>query len=186
VRMNITARMMAVQAPGNWGREDSEAFFTRHFYRTLLQKVLLDRGVIKPGTSSGDSASTNQTETTTLIVGSLRKSAFASFPAYVTAALKKLTAGGAHENEMIRAKTEDLTDDILGGYEQDYGYRRKHLAAIWCLMAFSAGVVESLIATDRWLWLEEQECVEQAWVETVFDYRLSPRNLCVIGIKRDD
>ncbi len=47
VHFNITARMMAVQAPQNWGPEDSEGFFKRHFYRALLQKIFLDRGVVQ-------------------------------------------------------------------------------------------------------------------------------------------
>lgn len=178
VRMNITARMMAVQAPSNWGREDSEAFFTRHFYRALLQKILLDQGIVRSGVPDATDADTP------LIVGSLKKSAFTSFLAYVQAALAKLTADGANGNESIREKTSDLTEEVVSSYEKTYGYHRKHLATIWTLMAYSAGVVESLIATDRWLWLQEQDCVDQAWVETVFDYGLSPRNLCVVGIKK--
>ncbi|ETN43983.1 uncharacterized protein HMPREF1541_10848 [Cyphellophora europaea CBS 101466] len=189
VRMNITARMMAVQAPSNWGEEDSEAFFTRHFYRALLQKVLLDRGVVKPAVPPDhavkDDASPGDGNTgTPLIVGSLRKSAFGSFRAYVQAALAKLTADGAHDSAWVRERTRDLTTEMIEAYEQEFGYRRKHLAIIWSLMAFSAGVVESLIAVDRWLWLREQECVGEAWVETVFDYSMSPRNLCVVGVKK--
>jgi hypothetical protein len=49
------------------------------------------------------------------------------------------------------------------------------------LMAFSAGVVESMIVVDRWLYLREEGC--EAWVEAVFDYGLSPRNLVVVGVK---
>jgi hypothetical protein len=52
-------------------------------------------------------------------------------------------------------------------------------------MAFSAGVVESLIVVDRWLYLKEHEdLVRDCWVEPVFDYKQSPRNLVVVGIKR--
>lgn len=55
-------------------------------------------------------------------------------------------------------------------------------------MAFSAGVVESVIAVDRWLFLREQMdssgVVSECWVETVFDYKYSPRNLVVVGIKK--
>ena len=46
LRLNITARMMAVQAPQNWTEKESDVFFTRHFYRALLQKVFLDYGVV--------------------------------------------------------------------------------------------------------------------------------------------
>jgi hypothetical protein len=51
-------------------------------------------------------------------------------------------------------------------------------------MAFSAGVVESLIVVDRWCWLSEREEVREAWVEPVFDYGISPRNMVVVGIKK--
>lgn len=189
IRMNITARMMAVQAPQNWGKADSEAFFTRHFYRALLQKVLLDHGVVKQ--ASLPSEQPDNTEPAAepevdppLIVGSLRKSAFESFPAYVTAALARLTAEGALNGRQIAEKTRDIDAGISSAYENDFGFRRKHLALIWSLMAFSAGVVESLIAVDRWLWLREQPSVGEAWVETVFDYSISPRNLCVVGLKK--
>jgi hypothetical protein len=189
VRMNITARMMAVQAPGNWGFEDSEMFFTKHFYRALLQRVLFDCGLVKMIPSSDDAGDGNGSSGkdeagTPFIIGSLRKSAFESFSAYVQAALAKLTAEGAVDQALVAEKTKHLTPEIIEDYERNYGYRRKHLAIIWSLMAYSAGVVESLIAVDRWLWLREQECVEQAWVETVFDYSLSPRNLCVVGVKK--
>ena len=47
----------------------------------------------------------------------------------------------------------------------------------------AAGVVEALIVVDRYCWLREQEGVERAWVQTVFEYGLSPRNLVVVGVK---
>ena len=72
---------------------------------------------------------------------------------------------------------------MIDRYEQDYGYAKKQLAVIWSLMAFSAGVVESVIAVDRWLYLKEQPCVGRAWVEVVWEYGWSPRNLCVVGIR---
>jgi len=44
--------------------------------------------------------------------------------------------------------------------------------------------VESLIVVDRWLFLREHEdVVGECWVEAVFEYGLSPRNLVVVGIK---
>jgi hypothetical protein len=52
-------------------------------------------------------------------------------------------------------------------------------------MAFSAGVIEAAIVVDRWLWLREQEVVRECWVESVFDYAVSPRNLVVVGVKKE-
>ena len=77
-----------------------------------------------------------------------------------------------------------MSDEEIADYEDRFRKRKKDLSVIWSLMAFSAGVVEAAIVVDRWLWLREQEEVKEAWVEAVFDYRLSPRNLVVVGIKR--
>ncbi len=210
VKLNITARMMAVQAPYNWGPDDSEAFFRRHFYRTLLQRILLDLGVVQqcavadadadagvdPGDSSlagtlagnradGGSVTGKDTSGTPLIVGSLRKACFTSFRAYVHGALEKLKADPV-DGAMIAERTRSLTDDVIDHYEKEWGYAKKHLAVMWSLMAFSAGVVESIIVTDRWLYLKEQACVEDAWVDIVFDYKHSPRNFVVVGIKKNE
>ncbi|EXJ76451.1 uncharacterized protein A1O5_00959 [Cladophialophora psammophila CBS 110553] len=189
VRLNITARMMAVQAPYNWGPEDSEAFFRRHFYRTLLQKILLDVGVVKqcpdPGAAVAGGSITGRNEAgTPLIVGSLRKSCFASFRAYVHGALAKLKSDPV-DGAMIASLTQNLTDDVIDDYEQRFMYAKKNLAVIWSLMAFSAGVVESIIVADRWLFLrEQQDLVDDCWVDIVFDYKQSPRNFVVVGIKK--
>jgi hypothetical protein len=187
VRLNITARMMAVQAPYNWGPEDSEAFFKRHFYRALLQRILLDRGVVKqssdPDSIVGGSISGKYNAGTPLIVGALRKACFESFLAYVRGAIAKLSQDPV-DSYMILERTNDLTDEMIDNYEAEWAYAKKDLSIIWSLMAFSAGVVESIIAVDRWLFLREQECVERCWVEPVFDYGQSPRNLAVVGLKK--
>jgi hypothetical protein len=209
IRMNITARMMAVQAPQNWGLEDSDLFFTRHFYRALLQRIFLDRGVVAapvdsvvggavsanghtskvnwtPPNGRGPGLSSNGT-TTPLTIGSLRKFAYKDFPSYVRAAIGKLTSPNTFcevDPEFIASKMEGLTDDDIRDYEVRYGEKKKELNVMWSLMAFSAGVVEAVIVTDRYLWLKEQPEVETAWVEPVFEYGQSPRNLVVVGIKK--
>lgn len=64
--------------------------------------------------------------------------------------------------------------------------KKKEIAAIWTLMAFSAGVVETMIVVDRWCFLEEYRergVVKECWVESVFDFGISPRNLVVVGVK---
>ncbi|KAK0932014.1 hypothetical protein LTR91_008835 [Friedmanniomyces endolithicus] len=184
IRLNITARMMAVQAPQNWGEKDSEEFFTRHFYRALLQRIFLDRGLI--GTPSGDHGGVSpagHSSGTPIIIGKLRKSCYTSFVAYVQGALAKLY-DTPETGVRFRQKTEGLTDEEIEGYAVTFGPRKKDLSVIWSLMAFSAGVVEATIVVDRWLWLREQEEVSEAWVEPVFEYRMSPRNLVVVGIKK--
>ncbi|KAF3479411.1 uncharacterized protein GIQ15_06387 [Arthroderma uncinatum] len=198
IRLNITARMMAVQAPYNWSKDDSEAFFTRHFFRALLQRVLVDYGIVPvPGkTSSGDTTpgegrdepepgvlQDTEIPGCPLIVGSLRKSAFLSFTAYARAAVAKLVHDPLH-GSAIKERVECLTDATLEEYVTQYQSAKKNLSVVWSLMAFSASVVESMIVTDRWLYLREQEAVKDAWVEPVFEYSQSPRNLVVVGVKK--
>ncbi|OAA54272.1 hypothetical protein SPI_08891 [Niveomyces insectorum RCEF 264] len=116
IRCNITARMMACQAPGNWTEADSKRFFTRHCYRAILQRIFLDRGVIRrvrwgPGGDEGEDAGdlsadadvdagagtgtdglALSTAVSPIIVGTLRKACYASLPAYVRGAVAKIVA----------------------------------------------------------------------------------------------
>lgn len=189
VRLNITARMMAVQAPQNWGQSDSEAFFTRHFYRALLQRLFLDHGVVGPPSREcvGGSPAGHSSGGTPITIGSLRKACYHNFVSYVRGALEKLCGPEAPNFDLgqeIEMKLGSIADVELERYEQRFASRKKDLSIIWSLMAFSAGVVEAAIVVDRWLWLKEQEEVKEAWVESVFEYRASPRNLVVVGIKK--
>lgn len=187
MKLNITARSMAVQAPYNWGYADSEGFFTRHFFRALLQRILVDRGVVpKPGIPKdlyADQPGESGKGTTALIVGSLRKAAFESFSAYVRAATAKLSRDPQH-GAKVQERVASMTDDEIRRYETEYWHTRKNLSVVWSLMAFSAQVVEAVIVVDRWQFLREHDAVKECWVEPVFDYSLSPRNLTVIGLKR--
>lgn len=179
IRLNITARMMAVQAPQNWTEKESDAFFTRHFFRALLQKVFLDYGVVAPVDSNVGAPGTEP-----VIIGSLRKSCYLSFTAYLRGALAKLSSD-PERGMALPEKILEITDAEIEKYEIEYGPRKKELSVMWSLMAFSAGVVESLIVVDRWLFLKEHEDeVRDCWVEAVFDYKQSPRNLVVVGIKK--
>ncbi|KAF3770911.1 hypothetical protein M406DRAFT_247797 [Cryphonectria parasitica EP155] len=191
IRFNITARMMACQAPQNWTDKESDSFFTRHFYRAVLQKLFLDKGVISKednGTKTDRNSPFNMS-TNPVIIGSLGKTCYKSFHAYVRGAIKKLTTHGDYTqySQVIQDKMGTLTDEEIGGYVRAYEGRKRELSAVWSLMAFSACVVESLIVTDRWLFLREHaDVVQDCWVESVFDYKESPRNLVVVGIKRKD
>ncbi|KAE9364579.1 hypothetical protein N431DRAFT_431432 [Stipitochalara longipes BDJ] len=184
LRLNITARMMAVQAPQNWTEKESDAFFTRHFYRALLQKVFLDYGVVTKMKQDAEGEQESGFESTEpVIIGSLRKGCYSSFKTYVRGALEKLSAD-LERGVKVHEKMGDITDDAIEDYAQRYEGMKKELGVTWSLMAFSAGVVESLIVVDRWLFLREHpELVKECWVEAVFDYEQSPRNLVVVGIK---
>ena len=187
IRLNITARMMAVQAPKNWTSKDSEDFFTRHFYRALLQRILVDKGVLSKPTFDANCDNARSPRSWSgpeqaVILGSLRKSCYSSFVAYVRGALAKLRDDLAY-GDKIKGLEDRLTDEDIVKYEGAYIDKKKQLSIVWSLMAFSAGVVESAIVVDRWLYLQEQEEVKESWVEAIFDYKQSPRNLVVAGIK---
>ncbi|KAF5630917.1 hypothetical protein F52700_7136 [Fusarium sp. NRRL 52700] len=202
VRLNITARMMACQAPQNWTEKESAGFFSRHFYRAVLQKMFLDRGVVKKvrhtgsqAKSQADTAASTQDDsespfdisTNPVIIGSLRKSCYGSFKSYVRGAVEKLTTNNEYKQyaTVMQEKMGDISDEEIERYEALYLPRKKELCAVWSLMAFSAMAVESLIVSDRWTFLKEHDdLVRHAWVETVFDYQQSPRNLVVVGVKR--
>lgn len=188
VRLNITARMMAVQAPQNWTLDDSEAFFTRHFYRALLQRIFVDRGVVGEPIGNGASTETRSPRGWTgtgqpIVLGSLRKSCYLSFTTYVRGAIEKLR-GDPEQGPRMAECMDDLTDEDIARYEAKYKHKKKQLSIVWSLMAFSAGVVESIIVVDRWLYLKEHDVVKDCWVEAIFDYEQSPRNLVVVGIKK--
>ncbi|KAJ5689220.1 hypothetical protein N7462_003612 [Penicillium macrosclerotiorum] len=187
MKLNITARMMAVQAPYNWGYADSESFFTRHYFRALLQRILVDRGVLPkprvPKDPYGGDPSDAEGLPPVLIIGSLRKTAFSSFTEYVRAATVKLLRDPAHGSK-IQERIASLTDEEIAQYETEYHHTRKNLSLVWSLMAFSAQVVEAVIVVDRWQFLREHDSVKECWVEPVFEYSESPRNLAVIGLKK--
>lgn len=178
VHLNITARMMALQAPQNWTRTDCEAFFKRHFFRALLQRILCDKGIVPQSTAESEA------ETDPIIIGSLRKSCYHSFTTYVRGALVKLSADPSRA-ELMNSRLGQLKDEEIQAYELKYRAWKKRLSIIWCLMAFSAQLAEAIIVVDRWLFLKENSnIVGDCWVEPVFDYSQSPRNLAIVGIKR--
>lgn len=186
VKLNITARSMALQAPNNWSRQESENFFTRHFYRALLQRILVDRNVgPKPTIPKNiyDLNTSDENAGKAFIVGSLRKSAFDSFSAYVHAAVAKLEHD-PHLGPKVTQGMAGITEEEISRYVADYAYAKKNLSIVWALMAFSASLAEVIVVVDRWQFLREQDEVKEAWVEPVFDYGLSPRNLAVVGIKK--
>lgn len=195
IRFNITARMMACQAPQNWTEKESDSFFTRHFYRAVLQKMFLDKGIISKVYHNGDDNNKEEggspfdMSTNPVIIGSLGKTCYKSLHTYVRGAIKKLTTNKDYSQYsiVIRDKMGNITDEEIEEYVTAYASRKRELSAVWSLMAFSACVVESLIVTDRWLFLKEHsDIVQDAWVESVFDFKESPRNLVVVGIKKKE
>jgi hypothetical protein len=177
MKLNITARALAMQAPYNWGHDDSEVSFTRHFFRALLQRILVDRNILpKPEDTTED-------RTDSIIIGKLPKAAFKSFTAYIRAATAKMSRDPVYGTQ-VQERIATLTDEEIHCYEAQYFPARKNMSVVWSLMAFSSQLVESIIVVDRWQFLREQDFVKDCWVQPVFDYGLSPRNLAVIGLKK--
>lgn len=170
--LNITARMMACQAPQNWTKDTSAAFFTRHFFRALLQRIFADKGVLSASPPSSTESGEAGTSGEPIIIGSLRKKCYESFPSYVFGAMDKLGWQGKVQ----------VTEEEVCKYEERFTERKKDLSVLWCLMAFCAGVVESLVVVDRYVYLCE-EGVRDVWVEAAFEYAESPRNLVVVGVR---
>lgn len=184
LKLNITARSMAMQAPSNWTGEESESYFARHFFRALLQRMLVDKNIVpRPIVPDDIYDSEPEYQRTPLIVGSLRKHAFTSFSAYVRAAVAKLSCDPNY-GDRVKEEMGDISEEEIDRYATEYREGKKNLAVVWSLMAFSASLAESLILVDRWQFLREHDSVKDCWVEPVFDYELSPRNLAVIGIKK--
>ena len=188
IRMNITARMMAVQAPQNWTATECEGFFTRHFYRALLQRIFVDIGVVEKPSAFENSVGSGSPRGWSgsgqpIIIGSLRKACYSSFAMYARGAVTKI-GEDSKRGAIIKERMANLTDSDLLDYHETFRHKKHELSLIWSLMAFSAGVMESVIVVDRWLWLKEQKEVSTCWVQTVFDYGHSPRNLVVVGVKR--
>lgn len=195
IRANITARMMACQAPQNWTAAESDLFFTRHFYRAVLQKIFLDRGAVHevlydPDQDPGVDPATLgpfQKSTSPLAIGTLPKRSYSGGLAeYIRAAVHKLTTSKDYKkfSEVMQETMVDLTDEEIDGYLKRFEGRKKELCIVWSLMAYSATLIEALMVTDRWVWLKEQDEVKDAWVETVFDFKQSPRNMVIVGVKK--
>jgi hypothetical protein len=186
VKLNITARALAVQAPYNWGFNDSEVSFTRHFFRALLQRILVDRRILPKPSVPEDAFSDgtySEARTNTILIGALPKAAFKSFTAYIRAATIKMSRDPIYGSQ-VQEHIATMTDEEIHCYETQYHHARKHMSVVWSLMAFSAQLVEAIIVVDRWQFLREQDSVKDCWVQPVFDYRESPRNLAVIGLKK--
>jgi hypothetical protein len=186
MKLNITARALAVQAPYNWGVDDSEMSFTRHFFRALLQRILVDRHVFRKPSEPEETISDgthSKAKPNSITMGKLPKAAFKSFPAYVRAATIRMSRDPLYGLQ-VQQNIATMTDEEIACYETQYSHARKHMSVLWSLMGFSAQLIEAIIVVDRWQFLREQDSVKECWVQPVFDYTESPRNLAVIGLKK--
>lgn len=160
--LSPTAMMTGCQAPNNWprpdlARVDESIYAKRRFYRTLLEKLLFDKGIEwgqedRPtwGTGKGD---------------------LASFEAFATRAMRSL-----------KIPAEKITPDEMRAYQEQYKDCERRVAILWTLSVLCCKIVESAIVTDRY-WFLMEHGIKHVDVLPIFDYKTSPRNLMIVSTK---
>ncbi|KAK9389742.1 methyltransferase domain-containing protein [Lipomyces mesembrius] len=170
IPLPITARMLACQAPTTWTREARESFFTRHFYRALLQLIFSDRGLL--GQSENH-----------IPIGSLRKQWYSSFQTYCRGACKRAAETYDAKFDLSCDNPFDISEDVAMEYHDRLVSKKRRLCILWTLMASTvAPLTEALIHLDRYYFLKENGASE-VHVSVVFDQGISARNLLVVGLK---
>ncbi|CAH0055666.1 unnamed protein product [Clonostachys solani] len=162
--LSATALMTACQAPSNWERPDvqlatkgNSIFSRRRLYRAILEKALFDKG-IKVAAEQRPA-------------WGIRKSDMTDFTHFAHRAMDCLGISRA-----------EITTEDLKKYEEKYRNYEGRIAILWTLSVLCCKVVESVIALDRYWYLEEQG-LEQVEVFPIFDAKVSPRNLIVVAQK---
>ncbi|KAI8082960.1 methyltransferase domain-containing protein [Halteromyces radiatus] len=167
-QLGSTACMLACQAPSRWldQKEASIKAYEHHFFRCLLQWMMIEKGLI----SATDKAP---------IIGRLNKKRdFDSFPIYVKAALTRL---GMDPNAIS-------SDDAAAQYHH-YKHTAqvdKRIAVLWTLRALLGPVIESFILMDRYMYLEETvppSPTKSVSILPLFDDLVSPRNMVIVATK---
>ncbi|KAI7856337.1 methyltransferase domain-containing protein [Circinella umbellata] len=168
-RMGSTAHMLACQTPCRWSdkREETLSSFEHHFYRALLQYIMVEKGLAQVNSPP--------------VIGRLnKKKDFLSFPIYVRAALKRL-----------KVPENSITDNEAETYyaEAKANQVDKQIAILWTVRILLGPILESIILTDRWLYLKEQLAdlpeskTKGVWMWPLFDPITSPRNMVIVASK---
>lgn len=185
-------KMLACQATiriGHTSELDIMMCFKKHFYRCLLQVILIEKKVI------------DYDRTKLLALGKLRANAFnGGFLKYALAALRKLgiqrmqdlnapipsiqpsdTLKSRYFQLCINTDTPvDLSDADILDYEHRYTSRNgfEIVSAVWALRIQLSSIIESIILTDRLLYLLENTTDETTiQMFPIFDENTSPRNM---------
>jgi hypothetical protein len=116
----------------------------RHFFRALFQRVAVDKGFARPAEK--------------MVIGNLPGTAYASFPNYVAASLKKLKLD---EDLVTAAEAQE--------YVNLYAEKEDHIRIAWTLSAILAPIIESYVHTFL--------SSVQAALSTVQGYRIGPISL---------
>ncbi|KAI9303097.1 methyltransferase domain-containing protein [Cunninghamella echinulata] len=167
-KLGSIASMLACQTPSRWldQRDSSIKAFEHHFFRALLQWIMVKKGLI------------SATEKAPIIGRLNKKKDFDSFPIYVKAALHKLKM----DPDVISM------EESKSYYEQFKSKSKidKRIGVLWTIRALLGPVIESLILVDRYLYLCENipsSNTKKVWLQPLFDPILSPRNMVIMATK---
>jgi hypothetical protein len=137
--------------------------FEQHYHRALLQKLAIDINLFP-----------NLENSRSIVVGHLRKST-------------KREGWLVYAGDVFRKwGLNELTDDVLLGYDRFYRKRAKEVSIFWTLRALLAASIESLILLDRVCSLYELNHREAPGkrlitrLVPIFDPVISPRNFCLV------
>lgn len=161
-----TSRMLSSQVPERWVEksEDTLVALEHHFFRALLQQIMVEKGLATPGKAP--------------VIGRLnKKKDFVSFHVYVQAALSRLKIPG-----------ETITEEEANDYYSKYKSEKvdQQIAYVWSLRAILAPVLESIMLVDRWLYLNDvipDSPTKKVCLWPLFDPMASPRNMVIMATK---
>jgi hypothetical protein len=162
LKMKASALVTGCQAPTNWVHNQNSGFGRKAWYRAVLEKLLYDKKLLEQG---------EQRKVWGIRTGDLK-----SFATYTRRAMSSLnlTLGS------------DISEQEIEEYERRYEARKGEIAILQTLSVMLCKIVESVIALDRMFFLREEGMAEESVdVVAVFEYEVSPRNLMIVGMKKE-
>ncbi|KAI9253932.1 methyltransferase domain-containing protein [Phascolomyces articulosus] len=140
--MGTTARVLACHSPWQWvhQKQASKKSFEQHFFRALLQKIMVDKGLSSASKAPPLAHRINKKN---------------GFTGYVQAALKK-----------FGMSPDSITAEEADQYLEEYKYAEKQITILWTLRSLLAPVLESIVLVDRWLYLKEAVLQKRPLEET--------------------
>ncbi|KAI8142795.1 methyltransferase domain-containing protein [Fennellomyces sp. T-0311] len=161
--MGTTARVLACHSPWHWPneKEASRKSFQQHFFRALLQKIMVDKNLASASSPHVLAHRINKKN---------------NFDGYVRAALKKFGLA-----------PDAISADEAERYLQEYQQAEKQVTILWTLRSLMANVLESIVLVDRWLYLNQvvkgHSPDAGVWLWPLFDPMESPRNMVFVASK---
>ncbi|KAJ3352796.1 hypothetical protein HDU91_005967, partial [Kappamyces sp. JEL0680] len=172
--MGFNNRVAACQALKRWGTDktDLSDSLKRLYYRSVLQKLMQDCGIIPPTCTQEEALATQ--DWGERCIKKLGAKDCANPVSYTRAALKRL---GCEQDQRV----SHLTDATIQATFEWYSYARSQVATVWTLRCLLSDALESLLLVDRCLAVQEAGfSVELLPICEVAD---SPRNMALICTK---